>query len=66
MNATQKNIMRTMLEKREVRVMELAEQLALSRPAIQKALKPMLDMVLVTKSGKARDTVYHLREEPGE
>ena len=66
LNTTQKSIIRIMLEKREVRVMELSEELDLSRPAIQKAIKPMLDMRLVTKSGKARDTSYHLSEEPAE
>lgn len=66
LNTTQKSIIRIMLEKREVRVMELAEELNLSRPAIQKAIKPMLDVRLVTKSGKARDTSYHLSEEPAE
>ena len=66
LNTTQKSIIRVMLEKREVRVLELAEELDLSRPAIQKAIKPMLDMRLVTKSGKARDTSYHLSEEPAE
>ena len=66
LSTTQKSIIRIMLEKREVRVMELAEQLNLSRPAIQKALKPLLDMRLATKSGKARDTIYPLSEEPDE
>jgi len=63
LNNTQKSIIRIMLKKQDVRVMELAEELQLSRPAIQKALKPLLDKGLVVKTGKARDTAYHLKPE---
>jgi predicted transcriptional regulator len=66
LSTTQKAILKVLLTNENVRVMMLADTLSLSRQAIQKALKPMIDSGIVVKSGKARDTIYRLAEAGGE
>ncbi len=66
LSTTQKQILKILLEQRQVRVPELAEALSISPQAIRKALKILQNLDLVVQTGKARGTAYHLKEQtPG-
>ncbi len=61
---TQKKIIKLIMKHKQTKVPVLAKQLNISDQAVRKALKPLVEeKMLIKKEGKARDTVYSLREE---
>lgn len=63
LNDTQKNIITLLLEHKNMKVPEFAEKMNISNQAVRKAMKLLVEnKKIVHKEGKARDTIYSLRE----
>jgi len=62
LSETQSKIVRILLEHSESRVPDIAETLARAEPTIRKALKELREKGWVSQHGKARETIYRLKE----
>lgn len=66
LSKTQKQILKILLEEKEVRVPDLANRFDLSPQSIRKALKLLRNAKMVRRMGKARETFYILNETMAE
>jgi ATP-dependent DNA helicase RecG len=64
LNESQRRIVSILLRETETRVPLMAKELGVSDQAVRKALKGLLDAGLVTRSGRARETTYRMKEAP--